>query len=504
MGDATEEAARAEDRDYKGRFKLRGRSLRQHAARGTLINSAFLLLISLLGFLKGFALAGLLDPDDYGIWGIIVVAFGTLTWLKQVGIGDKYIQQDEEDQELAFQKAFTLELYFTLLFTLALGLLTPLLALLYGEPRIIAPALVTLLVLPAGALQTPLWAYYRKMEFGRQRMLQSVDPLVGLVASVVLAALGMGVWALVLGLLAGAWSAALVSVLASPHKLRLRFERGSLHSYASYSWPLFIASGGSLVIAQTSMICGEDAVGLAGAGAITLAAQVTQLTDKVDSIMTGTLYPAICAVRDRTDLLFESFVKSNRLSLMWAMPFGVSLALFAPDLVHHVIGDKWEEAIPLLQVMGITAAVAHLGYNWDAYFRARGDTKPMAVASVAAMVAFLLVGIPGLYLEGLDGFALGLWAQALVHVVVRFHFLGRLFDGFDLTPHAIRAVTPLVPPVACVLLVRLVEHGGERSATQAALELLLYGALTAVSTWLIEGRLLREAVRYLRPAAAAS
>ena len=38
--------------------------------------------------------------------------------------------------------------------------------------------------------------------------------------------------------------------------------------------------------------------------------------------MTNTLYPAICAVRDRKDVLFEAFVKSNRLALMWALPFG--------------------------------------------------------------------------------------------------------------------------------------------------------------------------------------
>jgi len=59
----------------------------------------------------------------------------------------------------------------------------------------------------------------------------------------------------------------------------------------------------------------------------------SQLTDRLDAIITQTLYPAVCAVADRTELLFETFVKSNRLALMWAMPFGLGLALFAPDLV---------------------------------------------------------------------------------------------------------------------------------------------------------------------------
>ena len=35
-------------------------------------------------------------------------------------------------------------------------------------------------------------------------------------------------------------------------------------------------------------------------------------TDSVDQLITGALYPAICAVRDRTEVLYESLVKSNR------------------------------------------------------------------------------------------------------------------------------------------------------------------------------------------------
>jgi len=90
-----------------------GGSLRSLAARGTLVNSGFTVAFSALSLLKGFILAAFLSRSDYGVWGIVVVSVGTLVWLKQVGIGDKYVQQDEDDQEAAFQKAFTLELGFT-------------------------------------------------------------------------------------------------------------------------------------------------------------------------------------------------------------------------------------------------------------------------------------------------------------------------------------------------------------------------------------------------------
>src|SRR5919197_3780711 len=80
----------------KGRFTLRaGTTLRQHAARGTVVNAVFNTAITILGFLRGFILAAFLAPSDYGVWGILLISLGTLAWLKQVGISDKYIQQDD-------------------------------------------------------------------------------------------------------------------------------------------------------------------------------------------------------------------------------------------------------------------------------------------------------------------------------------------------------------------------------------------------------------------------
>src|SRR4051794_17769819 len=90
----------------RGRFlDLRGRSLREHAARGTVLNSAFMVGLSGMGFVRGFLLAALITRADYGTWGIVSVSLGTLLWLRNIGIGDRFVQQDEPDQELAFQKA---------------------------------------------------------------------------------------------------------------------------------------------------------------------------------------------------------------------------------------------------------------------------------------------------------------------------------------------------------------------------------------------------------------
>jgi len=479
-------------------------SLREHAARGTLINTAFLVALSGLGLVRSFVLAALLTRADYGLWGVLAVSLGTLVWLKDVGIGDKYIQQDEEDQEAAFQKAFTLELVLNGVMVLLLAASLPVFALIYGLPELIPPGLVVLVILLAAVFQTPLWVFYRRMQFVRQRMLQAIDPIVATVVSIALAVAGAGYWALILGPVVGACAAAAAAIRYSPFKLRLRYEKGTLRSYASFSWPLFVSSGARVVIAQSAVLATEGHLGLAAAGAIALASTITSFTDRVDHLISGTLYPAICSIKEKTALLHESFVKSNRLALMWAVPFGAGLTLFCSDLVRFGIGEQWRPAVEVLQVYGISAAISHIGFNWDAYYRARGETRPMAVASIAAMVAFLATGIPLLFVYGLRGFAVGVALQGFVHLSFRVHYLRRLFPAFDFVRHASRALAPTIPGLVLVLALRAVGPG-DRTLGLALGELALFVGVTAAGTWYLESGLLREAASYVsarRPAKA--
>ncbi|MGI8945510.1 MAG: oligosaccharide flippase family protein [Thermoleophilaceae bacterium] len=483
---------------YAGRIPLGERSLRQHTARGTIVNGGFLAGLSFLGLLKAFVVAAFLTPEDYGIWGILLAGIVTLSFLSELGVGDKYIQQSEPDQRLAFDRAFTLNLIVNLGFTVVMLAAVPLLAVVYGQPDIVAPGLVLALAMPAAGLLSPLWIYYRRMQFVRQRALQSIDPVLSFVVTVGLAIGGLGYWSLVIGAVAGTWSAALVTLATSPYRPRLRLGPG-VRDYVSFSWPLVVANLNRLVVVQAPILVGEWQVGLAAAGAITLSGSIIAFTQKVDAMVTQTIYPAVCAVRERTELLFETFVKSNRLVLIWGVPFGLALLLFAPDLVDHVLGDKWQPAVGLLQAYGLISAFSHVGFNWDAFFRARGDTKPIAAVSTFSTLVFLVVAIPLLALEGLGGFAIGMAVYGLSAVVGRTYYLVRIFDGFRMARHAARALAPVVPAVGVVLLARLVESG-ERGAVAALAELGMFLTAIVLTTALAERDLLREVLGYLRRA----
>ena len=457
--------------------------LRRIAARGTLVNGAFDVGLTSLGLIKGFVVAAFLSATEYGMFGILAAVLGTLLWLKQVGVGDRYVQQRDDDQERAFHIAFTLELALSGVFLVIVLAAVPLMTWVYGEPHLLAPGLACSLAIIGAALQTPIWPYYRSMDFLRQRALQAVDPLVGFVVTVVLAALGAGYWSLVIGLVAGSFSGAAVAIAFSPYSLRLTWDGAALREYVSFSWPLLAASVAGIAVAQSATLVSEFTVGLAGVGAVALASSIVAYTSRVDQVVTNTLYPAICAVRDRQEALVEAFVKSNRLAVSFGLPFGVGVALFAELLVVDLLGERWRPALGLIQAFALVAAFDQLGFNWTAFFRAVGRTKPIAFVNGVVAVVFVAVALPLLVADGLQGLALGMAITTGVGLVLRFILLRRLLPEAPLVREGLRAMVPTALGAAAVLLI----------ARHPA----LYVAVVAAATWLLQGSLLREALGYL-------
>jgi len=484
------------DERFASRFDLRGRSLRSHTARGSVVNGVFVLGVNLLNILKGFAVAIFVSAAEYGVWGILLVTFTSLLWLKSSVVGDKFIQQNEDDQVAAFERAFTFELLLSGAFLVLFLATLPLAALVYGRPELVAPGLVLAALLPASVLTTPLWVFYRRMDFVRQRLLQAIDPVVAFAVTIGLAVAGAGYWSLVIGLVAGGWAMALVVLVMSPYRLRLRYDRAEAREYLGFSWPLFVAGASSMLIPQVGLVVTEYAVGIAAVGAVALAATITTYADRIDQVITYSLYPAICAVSDRLDLLFETFVKSNRLALIWAVPFAVSMTLFGADLVTFVLGQDWTQATLLLQVFGINTALYQVGFNWHAFYRARGETRPTAVVAAGTAVTFGAVAVPLTLSAGLEGFAIGMVVMTVANFLLRMLYLSRLFPGFGVARHVVRAAAPTVPAAAAVLGVRLVETG-ERTLALALGELALYGITTLVATLVLERALLRELWGYV-------
>jgi O-antigen/teichoic acid export membrane protein len=472
--------------------------LRRRVVRGTLINAVALAGFDLLVLVQGLIVTRLLGPAAIGLYGIVTVTAMTVVGLKRVGVDEAFVAQDEPEQALEFQRAFTLELAISAGFSLLLCALAPVVAAVYGDARLL-PLMAATAYLPlAFALQAPTWVFFRRMDFARQRLLQGVVPVVTFAVTVPLAVAGAGVWSLVIGPAAGNLAGVIAAVRASPYPLALRWEPATARRYLRFSAWVLVAALAALVVQQGQVLAMDVDQGLQAVGFVTLAATFARYVDRADQIVTTTIYPAICAIRGRAAALTELFVRSNRATLLWTLPAAAAIVLFAPALAEHVLGAAWEPGVVLMQGLAVAAALQQLGFNWFSFYRAHGDSRAGAVEQLWGAGAFVALAVPGLLARGFTGFVVGRCAAVAVQLCVRARYVRALLPEVRARDVLARPVVPTALGVGAVLALRAVPGWSGDAGAAALAELGLFAAVVAAASVVLERELLRELAAALR------
>lgn len=467
--------------------------LRRRTVRGVLITGGFVLAMDALVLIQGLVVTRLLGPGQIGLYGIVSTFVVAVVALKRVGIDEAFVAQDQPDQEAEFQRAFTLELIVGGAFAALICALAPAVAAAYRDSRLLGLTLALAYLPLTFALQAPGWVFFRRMDYVRQRALQGSQLLVSLIVTVPLAAAtGLGVWSIVVGQVAGYAASVALGLAVSPYRLALRYDRAAARRYLRFSAPVLVSTLGTLVIAVGSVLAFKLHGGLAAAGFITVAVTLTRYVDRADQVVTAAIYPAICAIQDRVATQRELFDKSNRATLAWVAPFAAGVVLFAPDVVHFVLGARWAPAVRLLQGLAIAGAIYQVGFNWFSFYRARGETGPPAIEAVVGAVAFGALAVPGLLLDGATGFVVGRILGTLVSSTVRWGYVRRLLPGAGPWPLVAPVLAGLAPAVVAVMVVRVAAWGGHRPLIQAVGEAALFCAVYAACVGRRERALIGE------------
>lgn len=473
--------------------------LRRRTLRGTLLTAGFLVGIDAFVLVQGLIVTRLLGPSQIGLYGVVSTTVLSLIALKRVGIDEAFVRQAEPDQELEFQFAFTLELALSISMSVLIIVLSPLVAAVYRDQRLTA-LMASLAYLPlAFALQAPLWVFFRRMDYRRQRSLQAIQPVVGFMVTVPLAAAtALGVWSLVIGQVAGYIAAVAATLAVTPYRLALRYDRATAARYLRFSGPILVTVLAAMVIAQGTVLMIKLHDGLAAAGYVTLAVTLTRYIDRADQIVTATIYPAICAIQGQQQALEELYVKSNRATLLWVVPYATGVILFAPDLVHFVLGPSWQPAVALIQGLAVVGAITQLSFNWFAFFRAHGETRPPAVEALAGAAAFIALAPAGLLVDGFQGLVAGRIGAALVALAVRGTYVRRMLPAARYRQLLGPVLLPAVLACAAVAALRLASWGGHRTAVEAIGELVLFVTVYGVAAFRRERSLVYELFGALR------
>jgi streptogramin lyase len=108
----------------------------------------------------------------------------------------------------------------------------------------------------------------------------------------------------------------------------------------------------------------------------------------------------------------------------------------------------------LVRAVGAGVAVDAIGYNWNLFLAARGETRPQLITSLLAAAWLVCIVIPLLLLFGINGAAASIVVLSTAGYLMRSYYMRRLFGPFFMVGVVWRQLTAALIAAAAVLAVR--------------------------------------------------
>ncbi|QEO10259.1 lipopolysaccharide biosynthesis protein [Protaetiibacter larvae] len=399
--------------------------LARKATRGTAVTAGGLWMKTLVQMASTVLLARLLAPSDFGLLAMVTAVVGAADLMRDFGLTGAVIQA-RAIGERGWASIMWLSLLLGTGFSVIVAALAPLLAWLYGEPRLIVLTLVIAPTLLINGLAMPLQArLQRELRFGALAQLDVVSMVVGVALSIGAALLGWGVWALVV--LAGAGQ--LYRLIALWVLVRPRFGRPRIGAEVK---PL-LSMGGSIFGVQLlnyaaknldNVIIGQQ-LGPTQLGFYSRAYALFLLPlQQLNGPLGRVALPVLSTLQDDPER-YRRYIRGSLLVIGYlTLPaYAVAAALSGP-LIELLLGPGWGPAalvFSLLAIAGMCHAIANVqGWLYITLGRAHRQflyfliTKPVLVGGfILGVVWNGIYGVAAMYaivtvLELVPGFVIAI------------------------------------------------------------------------------------------------
>lgn len=293
----------------------------------------------------------LLSPEDYGLMAKVGVVCGIASAIAELGleaaiVRSKAIEQDD------LRKLYGISLLFGAGVTALIAAASPLLAQLFHEPKLVWPIVVaSLQIVISAAAIVPSAMWTRDLSFRELAKIEMGAGVITIIATLLLAMNGMGVWALVLGTLIGATLKA-AALLVFGQRVLPWFSARGIGEHLKFGLTLVGNRVSYFIVVQSDVLIGSAFLSTTQIGQYAVALQLATLPmSKVMGMINQITLPTIARQQDDPPRMRQSVLKAITVISLVAFPVLWGISAVAPELVHVLFGERWLDAIPALAIL---------------------------------------------------------------------------------------------------------------------------------------------------------
>jgi lipopolysaccharide exporter len=471
------------------------------AAKGLLWSALSMGANKFVAFASTVVLARLLAPDDFGVFAAALTLMLYLEVALDLGISAAVVYEQEEGLTSRLDTAFTTNVLFASVLTLVGIGIAPALARLLGVPdATLIFRVMSFYLLIRGLGQVNTAVLRRDLNFRRLAIVEISGAAARACISVVLAAMGYGVWSIVWGFLAGELASTVAAWFVVRFRPRLHIDIKAARSMLRFGLGVVALNIINELALNSDYLVVANRLGATALGFYTLAYRLPELlVNNAFWVFSRVAFPVYAKGRAAgRDAMRDTMLRALRLASLFGFAVGTGLAIVSRDAILVLFSDKWHEAITPMAVISMSVALGSIGFASGDIFPAMGRPG-MLVKINAPLTAIRIVGF-------VIAAQHGIVAVALVHLITNFfyafvrlavadRFLGSRFRD------SLRALVPGFCVAAGITLfalpVRLALQPGALSLVLVIVAGMVGGALGLFLAGPSVTRELRELVRRL-------
>lgn len=371
-------------------------------------------------------LARLLTPEAFGVVATITMIISFADMFTDVGFQKYLVQREFQNEQEKYQNtnvAFWTNLGISLLLWAIISLFCESIAIMVGNPGLGSVILVACAQLPLTSFSSIQIALYRRdFDFRTLFMVRLITICIPFFVTIPLALLGLSYWALIIGILSGQLSNAIILTVKSKWKPKLFYRLAILKEMLSFSlWSLvegisiwFTSWIDTLIIAS---ILSSYYLGLYKTSTM----MVTALMAIVTAATAPVLFSALSRLQNNSEQFKDMFFKVQRAVSILVFPLGIVVYLYSDLATRIILGSQWKEASGVIGHWALTSAIMIVfGHFCSEVYRAKGRPK----LSFLAQVLHLVVLVPVCIFSSKFGFWVLVYARSWIRIqFVLVHFV---------------------------------------------------------------------------------
>ncbi len=408
--------------DRSGVESMSEQTLRTRVVTGVAWMVLFKLIDRGLGFISVLVLARLLVPSDFGLVAMATAVMGLLELFSAFSfdvalIGNRNLTRDHYDT------AWTMNVMAGVAIALLIWSLAWPAGIFYHEPRL-TPMLLVLGLASAvqGTENIGVVMFRRELNFRKEFMFLVLKRMSSIIIVIPAAYMLRSHWALIIGLLSGRVISVALSYGIHPYRGRFCMRaRAELLGFSG--WMLVNNMLSFLKERSPDFIIGRT-LGAGPLGLYGMAVEIANIpTSELSGPLNRALLPGYAAVQNRGSALQQAYLNSLGSTALFVVPAGFGLLAVAADLISLLLGDRWTQSVPVLQIMsmhGMMMALQAIGYTVMLASNRPHIPARVSAVHVTIIIVLLITLTPSL---GIVGGALAYLGTALLMTPVMYFFV---------------------------------------------------------------------------------